>query len=328
MTATQTLGTRAVLKYARFSAYKAREVLDLIRNKSVAEAAIELDLCERGPSDPIAKLLASAIANASHNDGIPADELFVSECYADEGPTMRRFRPRARGRATRIRKRSCHITIVVSRYSTDTLDARRARAEETGRPTADAAANRARRVARSKKAEKAEEAAAAQAEELAAAQAEEAAADTAAADASETAKPKKAKKADAGVADLADSVDGGADADGESSDDDAAESAPQALAGDAGSDDDAKADSDAKADADATASGDDAPYGPGSHAPLPNDEQPEGYPIKGNADSMLYHVPGGSHYGRTIAEVWFATAEDAERAGFAAPKSAEKKDDA
>ena len=89
-------GVRAQVKYVRTSAYKAREVLDLIRNKSVAEAAIELDLCERGPSDPIAKLLASAIANASHNDGIPADELFVSECYADEGPTMRRFRPRAR----------------------------------------------------------------------------------------------------------------------------------------------------------------------------------------------------------------------------------------
>lgn len=326
MTATQTQGTRAVLKYARFSAYKAREVLDLIRNKSVAEAAIELDLCERGPSDPIAKLLASAIANASHNDGIPADELFVSECYADEGPTMRRFRPRARGRATRIRKRSCHITVVVSRYSTDTLDARRARAEETGRPTADAAANRARRVARSKKAEKAEEAAAAQAEELAAAQAEEAAA-AEAAGASDSAAAESgagdSDAGDAGVADLAASVDASDTdaADGDAAEDSAddAASAPQALAG--------SADGDAAAD---EAAGDDAaaPYGPGSHAPLPDDEQPEGYPIKGNADSMLYHVPGGSHYGRTIAEVWFATEEDAERAGFAAPKSAEKKGDA
>ncbi len=67
--------------------------------------------------------------------------------------------------------------------------------------------------------------------------------------------------------------------------------------------------------------GDDAPYGAGSHAPLEDDSEPAGYPIKGNADSMLYHVPGSSHYDRTIAEVWFATPEAAEAAGFELPPS-------
>ena len=63
------------------------------------------------------------------------------------------------------------------------------------------------------------------------------------------------------------------------------------------------------------------PYGPGSHAPLEDDEQPEGFPIKGNADSMLYHVPGSRFYNQTKAEVWFATEADAEAAGFALPAS-------
>jgi large subunit ribosomal protein L17 len=70
-----------------------------------------------------------------------------------------------------------------------------------------------------------------------------------------------------------------------------------------------------------SASTDEAPYGAGSHAPLEDDAQPEGYPIKGNADSMLYHVPGSSHYDRTVAEVWFDTVESAEAAGFALPPS-------
>jgi large subunit ribosomal protein L4 len=69
------------------------------------------------------------------------------------------------------------------------------------------------------------------------------------------------------------------------------------------------------------AAGDEAPYGPSSHAPLADGSQPEGFPVKGNADSMLYHVPGSSFYARTVAEVWFATAEAAEAAGFALPPS-------
>ena len=146
-------GTRAVLRHARFSAYKAREVLNLIRGLPVADAMDELNRCERDAGRPIAKLLASAVANAGANDGLPADELFVSACFADEGPTMRRFRPRARGRATRINKRTTHITIIVGRLSEDELSDRR----ERGGAPADAAAPRARRVAASRAEEPTEE---------------------------------------------------------------------------------------------------------------------------------------------------------------------------
>ncbi len=109
------------------SASKARAVLDLIRGKSVTEADDVLALSERDAALVIQKCLRSAVANAEHNDGLDPDELFVSTCFADEGPTLRRFRPRARGRATRIRKRTCHITVIVSRYDADELSARRER---------------------------------------------------------------------------------------------------------------------------------------------------------------------------------------------------------
>jgi large subunit ribosomal protein L22 len=107
-------GTRAQVRHVRMSAYKAREVLDLIRGLPVGEAADVLQFTERAASVVIAKTLASAVANAQHNDELDGDSLYVSACYADEGPTLKRWRPRARGRATRIRKRMCHITIVVS----------------------------------------------------------------------------------------------------------------------------------------------------------------------------------------------------------------------
>src|SRR5690606_4318137 len=106
-------GTRASLRYARISAYKAREVLDLIRGLPVDEAAEVLQFTQRGPAPVIAKCLASAGANAENTDELDGDALCVSACYADEGPTLERWRPRARGRATRIRKRTCHITIIV-----------------------------------------------------------------------------------------------------------------------------------------------------------------------------------------------------------------------
>jgi large subunit ribosomal protein L22 len=106
-------GTRAQVRHVRMSAYKAREVLDLIRGLPVAEAADVLQFTERGASDVIGRCLASAVANAEHNDELDGDTLYVSACYADEGPTLKRWRPRARGRATRIRKRMCHITIIV-----------------------------------------------------------------------------------------------------------------------------------------------------------------------------------------------------------------------
>jgi large subunit ribosomal protein L22 len=107
-------GTRAQMRFARFSASKARPVLDLVRGLPVNEAAEVLQFTERGPSVVISKVLASAIANAQHNDELDGDTLYVAACYADEGPTLKRWRPRARGRATRIRKRTCHITIIVS----------------------------------------------------------------------------------------------------------------------------------------------------------------------------------------------------------------------
>jgi large subunit ribosomal protein L22 len=107
-------GTRAQVRHVRMSAYKVREVLDLIRNLPTAEAADVLQFTDRAASEVIGKCLASAVANAQHNDELDGDTLYVSACYADEGPTLKRWRPRARGRATRIRKRMCHITIIVS----------------------------------------------------------------------------------------------------------------------------------------------------------------------------------------------------------------------
>ncbi|MGB2756436.1 MAG: 50S ribosomal protein L22 [Acidimicrobiia bacterium] len=136
--------TRAVLRYYRSSASKARPVLDLIRGKSVAEARAILSLSTRGVAVPILKLLNSAVANAEHNDQMPADELFVGTAMADEGPTMRRFRARARGRGSRIRKRTCHIMIAVQRYSDAQIE-RQAKAEATT-----GGASRSRRVAQSR----------------------------------------------------------------------------------------------------------------------------------------------------------------------------------
>ena len=126
-------GTRAKASYVRSSAYKAREVLDLIRGKSYAEAAEILQFSERGISEDILKVLDSAVANAEHNDNQVAEELYVSACYADEGPTLKRWRPRARGRATRIRKRTCHITVIVSRFDDEALEALRNREAAAGR---------------------------------------------------------------------------------------------------------------------------------------------------------------------------------------------------
>lgn len=105
---------RAHARYIRQSPYKVRRVLDLIRGLPVEEADQILTFTARAASEPIRKVLRSAVANAEHNHALDADELFVAEAYADEGPTLRRYRPRARGRATRIRKRTCHITVVVA----------------------------------------------------------------------------------------------------------------------------------------------------------------------------------------------------------------------
>ncbi len=154
MTATKTNerpGTRALVRHAHVSAYKAREVLDLVRGRDLTEAYDILEFSERDVAKVVLKVLDSAVANAENNDGIPSDELFVAACYADEGPTLKRWRPRARGRATRIRKRTCHITVIVARLSSEQLEARAARQEaRSERGAASAADARRRRVEKSK----------------------------------------------------------------------------------------------------------------------------------------------------------------------------------
>ncbi len=134
-------GTRALAKHIRISPYKVREVLDLVRGQHVQRAAEILRFSERDAAFVVGKVLASAVANAEHNDGLDPEELYVSACYADEGVTIKRFRPRARGRAGRIRKRTCHVTVIVSRMPEDQL--RRYRTKQA----AEQAARRARRVA-------------------------------------------------------------------------------------------------------------------------------------------------------------------------------------
>jgi large subunit ribosomal protein L22 len=142
MTATKTNerpGTRAVHRHSGLSASKVRQVLDLIRGQDVDRAAEILIGTEREAANIVGKVLASAVANAAHNDFQNPDDLYVSACYADEGTTAKRWRPRARGRATRIRKRSSHITIIVSRLPEAKLEQRRKRMEAVS-------ANRSRRV--------------------------------------------------------------------------------------------------------------------------------------------------------------------------------------
>ena len=108
------MNATAKAKHIRQSPYKVRRVLDLVRGLPVDEARVVLEFTNRKAAGTIIKVLDSAVANAEHNFALDADELFVAEAYADEGPTLKRWRPRARGRATKIRKRTSHITIVVA----------------------------------------------------------------------------------------------------------------------------------------------------------------------------------------------------------------------
>ena len=197
MTATKTNerpGTRAQIKYVRSSAYKVREVLNLIRTKSFSEATDILMFSERRISDTVQKCLNSAAANAENNDNISSEELYVSACYADEGPTLKRWRPRARGRATRIRKRTCHITIILSRYTPEELEAMREQSSLKGSGSQESASeSRKRRVQKSKETHSEEEVAAeeVEAEEVAAeeVEAEEVEAEEVEAEDSETNEP-------------------------------------------------------------------------------------------------------------------------------------------
>ncbi len=170
-------GTRAVLKHSSIPAPKARQVLDLIRGEDADRAAEILRTTERQAAVEIAKVLASAVANAVHNDGLDAEDLYVSACYADEAATAKRWRPRARGRATRIRKRSCHVTVIVSRMDDERLarrraerdahQARRARRVTESRRRADLSGRLTRRRAAQAEAEEARLAAEAEAAEAA-----------------------------------------------------------------------------------------------------------------------------------------------------------------
>ncbi len=245
-------GTKASAKYVHMSASKVRVVLDLVRGLPVKAADEVLQFTDREAAAVVRKVLASAVANAVHNDEQDADELFVLACYADEGPTLKRFTPRARGRAGRIKKRTAHVTVVVARLDDDRLEivqARDARRTAAGRRRAAAGgtvASRRDRVERS-------------------------------------------RQRAAGL--KGDTVAGDASSESVDASDDSSDGADSASAW------------------------------AGSAAPLADGSAPDGFEIKGNADSMLYHVPGSRYYDQTVAEVWFDTADNAEAAGFGAPGS-------
>jgi len=109
-----TMKVRAQAKWVRTSARKARLVLDHIRGRSVPEARTILAFTQRAAATDIEKVLRSAVANAEANHGLDGDDLVVEAAYADEGPTLKRWKPRARGRVNRIRKRTCHVTLILS----------------------------------------------------------------------------------------------------------------------------------------------------------------------------------------------------------------------
>ena len=111
---TNSVEVRAVAKYVRMAPRKTRMVIDMIRNLPVAKALEVLQFSTRAASEPVEKVLRSAIANAVNNNGLRADDLYVKLAYVDEGPTLKRIRPRAKGSASRINKRMSHITVVVA----------------------------------------------------------------------------------------------------------------------------------------------------------------------------------------------------------------------
>ena len=270
-------------------------MLDLIRGLDVRRADEVLQFTERGIATDVRKVLASAVANATNPNNAgsyiaDADELFVIACFADEGPTLRRFSPRARGRATRIRKRTCHITVVVARMSERRLAVAQARAEGV---SASAAAGRRARVERSRQR----------------AQAAKKAAES---------KP-AAPNGDRGRAELEVGEDEAVEetivetVDVESIDGvhsmEAAEGEPF---------DEGRTRVEATDESD---SGFAAGEWDGSVVADEDGNGPETHPIKGNQDSMLYHTPDSRYYKVTKAEVWFDTEEHAEAAGFSKPGS-------
>ncbi|MEL7084544.1 MAG: 50S ribosomal protein L22 [Cyanobacteria bacterium P01_A01_bin.3] len=112
--ATDTLEVKAIARTVRMSPTKVRRVLNQIRGRSYQDALIVLEFMPYAACEPVKKVLRSAVANAEHNEGLDAAQLYVSTAYADQGPTLKRFRPRAQGRAYGIQKKTCHITVAVS----------------------------------------------------------------------------------------------------------------------------------------------------------------------------------------------------------------------
>src|ERR1044072_5987462 len=139
-TTTEYPSASAVARFVRISPTKARRVIDLVRGKSVTEALDILRWAPQDASEPVAKVIASAAANAQNNDGLDPSTLVVATIHADEGPTAKRIRPRAQVRAFRIRKRTSHITVIV--------ESRASREERGGR--ASASSSRSRRAQGSK----------------------------------------------------------------------------------------------------------------------------------------------------------------------------------
>lgn len=148
--------TKASSKYIRISARKARLVVDTIRGKDLAAAQQILDFSDRAAARVVGKVLRAAAANAENNNGLTPDNLFVFRAYVDEGPTLKRFRPRAMGRATRINKRTCHITVVLDERELEKVAPKRGRLRKavTGRGKAATARGKAEEK---EKAEAAEE---------------------------------------------------------------------------------------------------------------------------------------------------------------------------
>ncbi|MDT5021161.1 MAG: large subunit ribosomal protein [Mycobacterium sp.] len=138
-TATEYPSAVAVARFVRVSPTKARRVIDLVRGKSVADALDILRWAPQAASEPVAKVIASAAANAQNNNGLDPATLVVATVYADDGPTAKRIRPRAQGRAFRIRRRTSHITVIVE-----------SRPSKDGRGSQSASATRARRAQASK----------------------------------------------------------------------------------------------------------------------------------------------------------------------------------
>jgi len=123
-------------RYVRATPMKVRRVVDLIRGRSAAEALAVLQFAPQAASTPVAKVLASAMANAENNLDLDPETLWISKAYVDEGPTLKRFRPRAQGRAYRIRKRTSHITIEVESLKIETKKPARTARKSSGKTSA------------------------------------------------------------------------------------------------------------------------------------------------------------------------------------------------